>query len=358
MLLCVDRAAAQEAGHRTPAELKQLNNDAFTAAGKGDLNKAVEIWRDIVRDLEGQAKWDIHANIAVAYRKMKKYPEAWHHLRLYMINTSKGNKQAGKDLQLIEKKLKAKHIKVTVNCAPADAALLLGSEGGDGAPPVTVDAKPKGGPDIYSYGGRAYSCPLQWWFLPGTHEVTVVKGGYISETLKLAVKRGGENDQLVTIKKPATLVVKKKFVPLKPKDVPEPRKEIVVVKESAAKPFPVLELALVGAGAAMMLGGAGMNVAAMAKDDALRADYPPDTTLPKDVYDANQDNYSEHYSNDVQPLLIGTYVLYGIGAAAAITGGVLFATQYLGDDTGGTGKVSLAPAYVPGGAAAMLEVTW
>lgn len=141
-LLLATSLAAQEKGKRTAAELKQLNNDAFAAAGKGDLDKAVELWRDMVRYLEGQARWDIHANIAVAYRKMEKYPEAWHHLRLYMTNTSKGNVQAGKDLQLIEKKLEAKHFKVTINCDPAGAA--------------------KGGPDIYSYGGRAHSCPLQW----------------------------------------------------------------------------------------------------------------------------------------------------------------------------------------------------
>ena len=362
--------AAQEGGPRTPADLKQLNDDAFAAAGKGDLDKAVEIWRDMVTDLQGQAKWDIHANIAVAYRKLKKFPEAWHHLRLYMINTSKGNAQAGKDLKLMEDRLKAKHIKVTINCDPTGAAVLLGSEGTLEAPPVTIDGAQRGGPDINSYGGRTYPCPLQWWFLPGTHQVTVVKGGYISETHDLLVKNGGETQYLVTLGKPAPIIVKKPIEVVKPPvkalgaQAPVPSEvegsRLHEHKTPKSKEFPTLELALVGAGAAMMLGGVGMNVAAMAKDDQLRTDYPPDNNLPKDVYEANQDNYREHYSNDVQPLLIGTYVLYGIGAAAAITGGVLFATQYLGDDTGGTGKdkISFGPLCFPHGAGATLEVTW
>ena len=198
----------------------------------------------------------------------------------------------------------------------------------------------------------------------------MVKGGYISKLLKLTVKKGGETEHLVTLKKPVPIIVEKPIEVAKPPVValgaqaPVPSEvegsRLHEHKTPKSKPFPTLELALVGAGAAMMLGGTGMNVAAMAKDDQLRKDYPSDTNLPKDVYQANQDNYREHYSNDVQPLLIGTYVLYGIGAAAAITGGVLFATQYLGDETGGTGKdkISFGPLYLPHGAGAALEITW
>jgi len=121
----------------------------------------------------------------------------------------------------------------------------------------------------------------------------------------------------------------------------------VVKKEPEPAGAPWWPWAVVGGGAAAIAGGVGMQVIGFNRNSDLHEKYP-DGTPGNPQPASNRENYEEGYDNDVKPMLIGAYALYGLGAAAAITGTVLMFVLP-GEGDGDAGKASAGPMPLPGG---------
>ena len=391
------RTPAQE--KRNPKELAALSDKAFDAAANGQLNEAIKIWEDILDEFETEdARLDIHVNLTVAYRKLKKLPEAWHHLTKYLKGKKQEDRKAGKELQTLEDKLAATHVKMAVACDPSDSTIYLAGEA----------------------TGTAYSCPLTWWFEPGEHPVHVARRGYRARTAGLSVvRRGGEAVYTVHLKplpKYGTLVIEgsKKAVtvfingmiegkvPFRRKlevgtydlmvgraGEPQWTKKVVIregettvekpalAQETAEKtPKPIAppvekregkhakgqqpeiwKWLLLGGGLAVAGAGGILQYVGYSNNQNLRETYPADQSLSEEQFDYNEQSYKSGYSEDVAPMKTASFVLYGLGGAAAATGAVLLVLDAL-DSGRGARPASITPLPVGNGCGMAIEWTF
>jgi hypothetical protein len=389
--------AAQE--KRPATELKALLDQAMSDASKGRFNEAISIWLMVNDELSGDARWAVHANLAMAYKQLKQYPEAWHHLNLYISNAGKPNPKAPGERKGIEKKLARTHLKTTVTCTPENTILTVGK--------------------------AAHACPLTWWFKAGSHEIVVSKPGYNPKTSTITVSRKGKNEFAVTLKKieiryghlevkgdgkavqvfldgklegsvpfsrklrtgdyelmvgkPGKMPWKKKItievgktVVEKPA-VAQKEKAVVVAKDpnpdknpgkgnTITKPKEIrrkghaLEWALMGTGVALVVGGGVLNGIAASDEATLKKKHPANSGLDMTTYVINREEYNTAFNRDVQPKLIAGYVLYAAGTAAAGTGLTLLLVNM--SDTKVSKDVSFAPLLAPHGGGVIMGVVW
>ena len=363
-LLVSFSVTAQE--KRSAEELAKASDKALELASAGEMEKAVAIWLDLLDEVGPEAAQDINVNLAVAYKQLKRLPEAWYHLARYLKNVSSEDKAAVKELQRIEDALAQTHVKMAVFCDP------------DGA---QVSPSP-------ASGAVSYPCPLTWWFKPGENEVRGRKEGFKDTPWAFTVyKRGGDALVRVTLEKetygylvvegegraiqvfidgslegavpfkrklksggyelmvgaPGKMPWKKKIfikagqtVVEKPDIAQKPKPVITKEPDRPVEPVPVKvtekpaarsssgwKWALIGSGAGLLTAGAVVQYIGYSKDQSLRDKYPADQSLEQFEFDDNALEYAAAFDSDIKPLRTTSYVLYGAGALAAATGVVL-----------------------------------
>jgi hypothetical protein len=100
--------------------------------------------------------------------------------------------------------------------------------------------------------------------------------------------------------------------------------------------------AVAGGGVALVAIGGGLNAAALSRNDELKQQYP-DGTYWKRAPAENPAKYEDAYNGEVVPMATTAYILYGVGAAAAVTGTILLFVPE--DDAVGT--TTVAPIIAP-----------
>jgi len=294
-----------------------LFNEASDLAEKGQLQDAIAIWLIVADDIPDKYKPVVQVNLGLAFKKTGKLPEAWHHLNVYADSIPDKDDEAVQWIGDIEQELSKTHHKISVSCEPEDARLSMQAS------------------------KAAYRCPLVWWFKPGKQVLSVSREGYKRSIEVLNLTADGKKDFLIKLKPIPGTATDTTTLTKKP--------------EPAPRGTPWWKWALVGGGGVLVASGAVLQVVANGKNEDLRNKYP-DGTKENLKPVSNRLKYQEGYENEVQPLLFGAYGLYGVGAAAAIVGGVLLFLD--GGDDSRDSKAAVGPLLVPGGSGVSFHVSF
>jgi len=399
---------------RTPEQLKLLSEAALADARKGNLDSAILTWLDILDEVAESARPDIHANLAVAYKMGGHLPEAWHHLTTYLKTCGKEDKAAAKELQDIEGKLAVAYGKVGIACEPADASIYLEldpvvSEGGEvvGRGPtyscpltwwflggdhdvlvvkqgyrpqvLRVVASVRGGIgaftarleeipvfgvlevagsgkaiQVFLNGALEGKVPFSRKLKPGTYELMVGRPG--EEPWKKTVVI--EADKTVVERPPNAQpeVVQPDVILPGPGDS-KPGTGITQPAGETGRPFPTMPTVLMATGAALLLGGGITTYVAYDTNKDLLDKYPADE-LDYTKWVENRDGYSKEFSDSVKPLAMTSYVLYGIGGAAAAAGAIWLIVDRQKSGGEEPAGVTVEPLVAPAGAGLSLGFGW
>ena len=296
-----------------------LNEQAIALSKGGAYAEAIEVWwRILEREVPGYSHAAvIHRNIGRNYQKLDALPEARWHLNEAVRSTDKPHPKALEWLAAVDAALAGEHLEVVIDVEGRDGEVLV-EEGGK---------------------LRAYPEPLTWWFRPGDYKLSVRArdGALRQHNLRIAP---GRTRYLL----PARAAVK---VP--PKDPPDDPPPIVEPPPPSSRwaRVPAWKWALLGVGAAAVIGGGVTYGVADARLSDLRTDFRRDhpsgsrTPASRPSIEAAWD---DAVASDVQPLEVSSYVLWGVGGAAVVTGAVLVSLELLGDEPPAPGIPTLAPA--------------
>jgi hypothetical protein len=367
-------ASAQE--KRSADELEKLSQSALTLASEGRFQDAIDLWEDLLDEVPAETALDLHVNIAVAWQRLGKEPEAWYHLDRYVQGAKSPDKAVVAERTKLAKKLAGDHVRVSFACEPTGALLR------------------------FDQGSRAksYPCPLVWWMVPGKQTVSAEKAGYDQTTRSFMVpKNAQEASQTISLeqkvelgelkvlgqgraiqvfldgmlegivpfsrklkpgtyelmvgkpgkppwKKTITIEPGKTLVEEPPVEEPEALADtgetvpggvaVAPVENQITKPATleprshVLEWSLIGGGGAMVAAGGLFHLLAYLKDQDLRDEHNPNEAgLSKEEFEQRVGDYQDAWDEEVLPRGVAAYVLYGVGAASAVTGAVLMAVD-------------------------------
>ena len=375
------------------SDVKGRNKLALKAAASGKFDEAVLIWEGLLGEVSVKTALGVRANLAVAYRELGDLPSAWYNLTWYLKHSKNKDLTAGEELQLLEKDLTgAGFVRIAIACEPAKSVIYLGKvEHGKpydcplawwmtpGKTWVTVSSKgyqtksaeldirergddtahhirlteiaPRSGELVVDGKGRAIqvfldgalegSVPFRRKLKPGDYELMVGKPGQMPWKKKVTIVAGVtlvERPPLAQPQPEPTKVVEGDSTSFPDKTIAETRPAI----EKGSKAW---KWALLGSGVAMIGGGGVMSyLAAGAYDDARKEHMLPYYELSaaeqKLEYNGMRADFEDDVNANVQPKLVSSYVMYGIGGAAAAAGAALLAWDMVSDDPS---QVSLVP---------------
>jgi len=164
---------ASPAGALPPDEPADQLKECVALTQDGRYEKALGVCLDALGEVPDNERSRIHKVLGFAYWKLNLLPESWHHLTSYLGSVKEENATVTGWLRKVEKKLKKKHVKITLACAGGMAVKPRAPGSGQSA---------------------AYACPVTWWFKPGAHEIRCEESGGESApgTSKIAVKKVGD----------------------------------------------------------------------------------------------------------------------------------------------------------------------
>lgn len=370
---------------------KSRNKLALKAASRGEFKEAVKIWEGLLHEVPDATALGISANLAVAYRELGDLPQSWHHLTWYLKNSKKKDVTAGEELQLLEKDLTgAGFIRVAVACGPPDSLVYFGKleQGKAYACPlawwvkpgkmwvtlaskgyqtrsVELDVRKRGeqtahnirltkvapthGELVVDGKGRAIqvflngalegTVPFRRKLVPGDYELMVGKPGKMPWKKKVTIVAGKTQIERPPVAQPVPEIVKSEP---KPTTVPG---EIVSKPGKVERGSRAWKWALFGSGVAIVAGGGVMSVLAgnaykNAEDKYLVPYYALSTDQQNAEYYGMRAKFDDEVTTNVQPKLVSSYVMYGIGGAAAASGAALLLWDMLSDKPS---SVSLVP---------------
>jgi len=368
-----------------------LFNEAVELAKNGQLSDAVAIWLVVKDDIPERYRPVVLSNLGLAYKKLKKNPEAWYYLDRYLSGLAEPEKAAVKARDEVEKEMKRTHVKVQISCDPADSHIYLGAE----------------------EAGTAYRCPLVWWFEPGKRPVRVSRAGYKASVDVLNVEKGKPVDvafnlaplppedgvleiqgdakavqvfingrlegrvpfvrklapgtydvmvgppgkvpwkKKVTIEAGKTALEKPEVAQKSAPPPEEPKSFVPTVVTKPVKPESdvegpsVLDWALIGGGAALVAAGGALHYMAYSRNGELMDKYP-DGTAENPAPASNKSDYDQAFDDEVAPKMTAAWALYSVGLAAAATGTVLLVMDL--QTEGSAGDVRIMPMPMPDGA--------
>jgi hypothetical protein len=406
MVLLSSAGIAQE--KRSAEELSRLEEEAWKAAAAGQFQRAIDVWEDILHEITGEGRVALHKNLAAAYGKLDDLPTSWYHLTSYLEKTSREDAKAARQLEKLEKKLMATHRRVFVSCDPEGATLhfALEATGTSYACPITWWFKPgKQFVHVASKGYREQSAQYDvrkrgekgvWTvkleelprsgilvvkgqgraiqvFLNGNLEGTVpFKRKLQAGSYELMVGKPGEMPwkKTVTVKAGQTLV-----------EAPPNAQSVVgvgklggsgeddsgsagtaVISDTGAAGGPSMTgpMVLLAGGVGVVVAGAALNGVGYAREQDLYKRHEPvqwDGVSPRTSHneevEAAAASYEAAYADEVQPLKTWTYVMYGVGGAAAAAGAVWLIVNSTSDSEKSEG-VEVLPLAEPGAVGAML----
>lgn len=387
-----------------PEAVRRLD-EANELARAGKTAAAMPIWTEVLPQLPDDLKSAVHLDLGLACKKYGKLPEAWHHLTAYTKLTPKPDAQGKEALAQVETALSRSFARVKVVSRPAGAVVYFGdSQSGTGHPcPLlwwfkpgqhkltltlpghessVVEIKaglpgseklesfqlfaderegelhvkgPEVGARVFVNGQEKGTVPLTVKLKPGTYQLMVSRPGRPVWKREVTIPPGGDVTKRPRL--PRMMGDKSKGGSLLPTltstDSGERKisatEAAIATREAMDGKVSLWKWSLVGGGGAMVVVGGILQVVGYRRNEDLRASYP-DGTLGTKAPAEYPLLYKQGYDNDVKPLATTAYALYGIGAAAAITGGLLL----LLEDSPAQGMAAdrgwLTPTVVPGGA--------
>jgi len=395
-------AAKPEPPKKSEAELRLEEADNLAANGK--VAAAMPIWEEVLPALPDDQKPRVHLALGLACKKYGKLPLAWHHLTAHARLAARPDEAGEKARGQVEKALGRSYARVKIAARPVGARIHLGekAEGpGHPAPLVwwfkpgphklaltlkghetsVVEIKaglpgseklesfqlfaderegelhikgPEVGANVFLDGKERGTIPLVVKIKPGTYELMISRPGRPVWKREVTVPPGGKVTKRPRL--PRMLGDKSKGGSLLPavtdshKATGNQSATQVAVEARAAMEGPVSwwKWSLVGGGGTMILVGGILQIVGYQRNEDLREAYP-DGTLGTKVPAQYPVLYKQGYDNDVKPMATTAYVLYGLGAAAAVTGGLLLVLE----DAPARGVAAakwVTPALLPGGA--------
>jgi len=373
-------------------DAKSRNKLALKAASRGEFKEAVQIWEGLLDEVPYATALGISANLAVAYRELGDLPQAWHHLTWYLKNSKKKDVAAGEELQLLEKDLTNDgFIRVAVACEPTDSIVYFGKiEQGKSYPcplawwvkpgkmwvtlaskgyetrSVELDVRKRGeqtahnirltkiapthGELVVDGKGRAIqvflngalegTVPFRRKLVPGEYELMVGKPGKMPWKKKITIVAG----QAVIERPPIAQPTPEPAAAVEPEPTAIPVKSVATTKEDQGSSR-AWKWALFGSGVAIVAGGGVMSIMAGnaykdAEDKYLAPYYALSSGEQKVEYYGMRAQFEDEVTANVQPKLVSSYVMYGIGGAAAASGAALLLWDMLSDEPS---SVSLVP---------------
>ncbi len=368
LLVCValpGNLFAQEG--RSAEELEAISQLALKRASEGEFRQAIELWSDILDEVPETTALDLHVNIAVAYQRLKQLPEAWYHLNVYVVGASNPDAAVVKEHKRLGKTLGKSLTRVTLTCRPA-ARLRFSSDDLKSYPcpldwylprgqqtvvaeqagyqplehTFTVGKQPGGetlalvkkvvpatlvvqgdgkAVQVFLDGRLEGVVPFERKLQPGTYELMVARPGEMPWKKTLVLGAGEtvlERPSVAQKRVVAKVVPEVKGKGESPEGTPG-----IALPASAPAPSRLLEWSLIGGGGAVVVSGAIFHLLAGLKSADLLDEFPADQSLTKAQFEDNAAGYQDAWDKEVKPKAIAAYVMYGVGAAAAVTGTVL-----------------------------------
>ena len=261
--------------------------------------EALRLFHDALDAAQGPLKTQIIANLGKAYGSAGRHAEAWAYLTWAVQRDPSQEPELRDALAFVTDVLQTTHARVRIETQPADATLRFG----DATQRLELPA------------------PFSWWIDATPVTVTAQRAGYVTRRESLS-SRG-----------PAKVVLA-----LTPEAAP-----VVSTAPTSTPPAPAAPRAaerhvapwkwwVLGAGGAVVLAGVGTFGGAMAKASQLNG-----KTF------ATRPEYDDAWSSDVTPLATASYVLWGVGGAAALTGGVLVLLDVLAPSSRSATHTTIVP---------------
>ena len=399
-LCCILTSPLRGQEKRTTKEINILSAKAMEAAQGGRMEEAVSIWMDILDEVPPETQLNIHFNLALAYRKLGQLPQAWHHVTNYVHKTGRKDAKGAKLLQKIEERLTSRgFVKSAIVCIPEGAQVLLGvqdetqrvyscpltwwfmpgrhpvgarmagyelttaqleilAHGGAGVHTLKLEkkAETETGLLVVEGTGRAVqvfingmlegSVPFRRKMKPGDYDLMVGKPGKMPWQKRVTIEAG----KTVTEKPDVAQAV----VVKPPQKIPPATGPTTITAAPEEKRrFKWEPWSLVATGGALIIGGTVMQLVAWSRNEDLLSSYPmePETYAK---FLENKAAYEGAFENDVKPLRTTSFILYGVGGAAALAGGIWLLVDRP-KDRGRSRGLTLAPMAVPGGAGALVN---
>jgi hypothetical protein len=319
----------------------QLFQQGVDLAIQKHYQQAIDIWLPLLHKANDESKPKILKATALAYKKLHKLPEAWHHFSHYLRIGAGKDAKAARWLKGVEEELAKEHEKVVFSCTP------------DGVTLGIKRSQEPGSDSAISPPRLQFSCPLTWWFRPGKHGIQAQKEGFEPQLVEIDVlelgDQGARNIKLLAIAPMA--------VPLGPATAgqePVPPTTSITspaVRESGSR---VMEWVLTGTGAALVATGGALQLLANSKNEELHDQYMdktiyPDGVVAKGLYDVD-------YEDQIKPRRTTAFVLYGVGGAAMVAGVVLLAMDKGSEASKAEAPRTLTPTVLKGGIGALMSV--
>lgn len=388
LLVLTANTAAQD-----KPDIAARNKEAIELSQQGELEKAIFVWLQLLKDTPGSYKhrWIFHKNVGRNYQKLAMLPEAWWHLERSLKLRGAPDEKAFRWRNVVETALARKHARIRVYVQGKNGAVKVG-EGqhgawrktpfywwfplgeqrvtirAEGVAAVPVDFKVGSEVEVLELSPPTHGMVVLD-ILPATAILTVDKTPVQPGTTELRLKAGeheiaAASPQFIGDSKTFTVVAgksqsvslhlqKKVLIPPKPDPKPEP-------------PTAWWKWTVFGVGAAMVLaGGVTYAVADSRLSDEKKAhqDWRVVQGLTGSLSSAQSQQVASDWdarlSDRVEPLEYGSYALWGAGAAAVVTGAVLLYPDLFGTAKEGQNrKVSLFPMLTDTAAGMKMEWTF
>ncbi len=293
---------------------------------------AIALYHKALGKATGRVRIEVLKNLGKAYGAMNAYAEAFPYLHFAFMSEGGTDLKIREALEFVRKKLSEDHVQVRVETDPTRSVVTFPGEGGP----------------------HRFRTPATWWFQPGTYSISITHDGYHPKEETLVVKSG---------KAPTVKIV------LVAKKIDRPSKDPTVVGTSAptdaGKPavrkIPGWKWALLGGGLALAAGGGATWMVGWDKGNSLNDEFSGHVA-PGQVA-ARKAKYDQRWEDEVTPLQLSSYVLWGVGGAAAVAGLVLLLTdgpppERPGPETGPAAGLQVLPAIWGDGGGLLLGLSF
>lgn len=261
--------------------------------------QALALYHKALGKAVGKVRIEILKNLGKAYGAMNAYAEAFPYLHFAFLSEGGTDLKIRDALEFVRKKLSGDHVQVRIETDPTRSVVTFPGEAGP----------------------HRFRTPATWWFRPGTYSIQVTHDGYHPKEETLVVKAG----KAPTVK--VVLAAKEIAKPVKDPDAPppvggpsDPKPERPVVRK-----IPAWKWALLGTGLAMAAGGGATWMVGWDRGNGLNDEFSGRFAPAQAA--ARQAQYDQRWKDEVVPLQLTSYALWGVGGAAAITGLVLILTD-------------------------------
>lgn len=283
--------AADEDPGQMANEAMKLYEDPATR------DEAVALYHKALGNAVGKVRIEVLKNLGKAYGAMSAYAEAFPYLHFAFLSEGGTDLKIRDALEFVRKKLSLDHVQVRVETDPVRSVVAFPGVGGP----------------------HRFRTPATWWFQPGTYSIQVTHAGYHSKEETLVVKAG---------KPPVVKVVLEEIKvakPVKDPDTGTGSDSGAGSEKPEIRRTPGWKWALLGGGLALAAGGGATWMVGWDRGNGLNKEY--DGRYAPGAAANLRAKYDRRWDDEVVPMQISSYVLWGVGGAAAVTGLVLLLTD-------------------------------